>query len=237
MRSNLGRQGHVRDTTEFRQRCLGTRTASPVPEGGVLEDGLRQADALAAGDADRGSTALGQRRRAGGLKRASSLCLGLPLGVLVAGVWVADALAPGQAWLAIAAFAGVSGVIARTGSRVDALLVKQVIEEHRMHRMKSAWFAIAGLAVVLTLAGGTVRAADLPDFTELVEKHAASVVNISTERTGGAAVAAPGRIRRVLPAIFSRAKLAPTKCSTAITGLWFHHQRRRVHSHQQSRRR
>ena len=51
-----------------------------------------------------------------------------------------------------------------------------------MHRMKSAWFAIAGLAVVLTLAGGTVRAADLPDFTELVEKHAASVVNISTER-------------------------------------------------------
>ena len=61
-----------------------------------------------------------------GLKRASSLCLGLPLGVLVAGVWVADALAPGQAWLAIAAFAGVSGVIARAGSRVDALLVKQV---------------------------------------------------------------------------------------------------------------
>ena len=39
VRSNLGRQGHVRDATEFRQRCPGTRTASPVPEGGVLEYG------------------------------------------------------------------------------------------------------------------------------------------------------------------------------------------------------
>ena len=61
-----------------------------------------------------------------GLSLASSLCLGLPLGVLVAGVWVADALVPGQGWLAIPVFVGVSGAIARAGSRVDTLLVRQV---------------------------------------------------------------------------------------------------------------
>lgn len=60
-----------------------------------------------------------------GLRRAAGLCLGLPLGVLVVGAWVADALVPGQAWLALPVFAAVSGAVARAGSRVDALLVKQ----------------------------------------------------------------------------------------------------------------
>ena len=61
------------------------------------------------------------------LNRASAVCLGLPLAVLVAGVWLAEALAPGQAWLAIPAFAGVSGAVARSGSRVDALLLEEVL--------------------------------------------------------------------------------------------------------------
>ena len=68
------------------------------------------------------STAVSGRR----LTLALSLCLGLPLGVLVVGVWVTDVLVPGQAWLAIPVFVGVSGVIVRAGSRVDALLVRQL---------------------------------------------------------------------------------------------------------------
>ncbi len=44
--------------------------------------------------------------------------------------------------------------------------------------MTRTWVAIMGL----TLAGGAARAADLPDFTGLVEAHSAAVVNISTER-------------------------------------------------------
>ena len=44
--------------------------------------------------------------------------------------------------------------------------------------MKTAWTVFAGLV----LAGSTAQAADLPDFTGLVEAHSASVVNIRTER-------------------------------------------------------
>lgn len=44
--------------------------------------------------------------------------------------------------------------------------------------MKVAWAGV----LVLALAATTGLAADLPDFTELVEDHSASVVNISTER-------------------------------------------------------
>ena len=61
-----------------------------------------------------------------GLNLAAGMCLGLPLVVLVAGAWLADALAPGQAWLAMLLFAGTSGAVARMGSRVDTLLLEQV---------------------------------------------------------------------------------------------------------------
>ena len=44
--------------------------------------------------------------------------------------------------------------------------------------MKLAW----ALFAVLALGGAGALAAELPDFTELVEAHSASVVNISTER-------------------------------------------------------
>ena len=44
--------------------------------------------------------------------------------------------------------------------------------------MKVAWVVLP----VLACAGANSLAAQLPDFTELVEAHAASVVNISTER-------------------------------------------------------
>ena len=44
--------------------------------------------------------------------------------------------------------------------------------------MRAAWMAMAGLA----LGGNAALAADLPDFTELVQAHSASVVNISSER-------------------------------------------------------
>lgn len=46
--------------------------------------------------------------------------------------------------------------------------------------MKRTWVAIAGL----TFAGATAHGADLPDFTELVAAHSASVVNISAESRG-----------------------------------------------------
>ncbi|MDE0062709.1 MAG: Do family serine endopeptidase [Gammaproteobacteria bacterium] len=44
--------------------------------------------------------------------------------------------------------------------------------------MKAPWVVILGVA----LAGTVARAAELPDFTGLVEAHSASVVNISSER-------------------------------------------------------
>ena len=44
--------------------------------------------------------------------------------------------------------------------------------------MKPSWVVILGLA----LSGTTAQASELPDFTELVEAHSGSVVNISTER-------------------------------------------------------
>ncbi len=44
--------------------------------------------------------------------------------------------------------------------------------------MKTTWTAW----VVLMLAGTVAQAAELPDFTELVDAHSASVVNISSER-------------------------------------------------------
>jgi len=48
--------------------------------------------------------------------------------------------------------------------------------------MKPPLFVVLVLAPALTLAGSGAWAADLPDFTGLVEAHSASVVNISTER-------------------------------------------------------
>ncbi len=44
--------------------------------------------------------------------------------------------------------------------------------------MKSLWTLCLGLM----LAGSAAQAMELPDFTELVEKHSASIVNISSER-------------------------------------------------------
>ena len=62
--------------------------------------------------------------------------------------------------------------------------------------MKTAWVAMVGLA----LGGAPVPAADLPDFTGLVEAHSASVVNVSTERR----VQQPSRRPEELDDLFRR---------------------------------
>ena len=62
--------------------------------------------------------------------------------------------------------------------------------------MKTAWVAMVGLA----LGGTLVLAADLPDFTGLVEAHSASVVNVSTERR----VQQPSRRPEELDDLFRR---------------------------------
>ena len=61
-----------------------------------------------------------------GLKRAASLCFGLPLAVLVAFACVAHYWAPAQAWLAIAGFVAVSGALAIAGPRLNAWLARYV---------------------------------------------------------------------------------------------------------------
>lgn len=58
------------------------------------------------------------------VRRVSFFCLGLPLVMLIAGVWLAELLAPGQAWLVLPAFAGVSAAVAGAGSRVEAWLIE-----------------------------------------------------------------------------------------------------------------
>ena len=61
----------------------------------------------------------------GNLNLASGICLGIPIAVLVAGGWLADTLAAGQAWWAILLFLVACGAVARVGSRVDAWLLKE----------------------------------------------------------------------------------------------------------------
>ena len=55
---------------------------------------------------------------------ASSICLGLPLAVLIAGAWLVAALPAGQAWWPLLGFAAVSAVLARRGSLVDEWLLR-----------------------------------------------------------------------------------------------------------------
>ena len=58
------------------------------------------------------------------LNLASGICLGIPLAALVAGGWLADTLAAGQAWWAVLLFPGASAGVVRLGPRVDAWLME-----------------------------------------------------------------------------------------------------------------
>lgn len=44
-------------------------------------------------------------------------CFGLPLAVLLAGAWLAHAIVPGHAWLALAGLAGAAGLNVLAGCR------------------------------------------------------------------------------------------------------------------------
>ena len=51
------------------------------------------------------------------LARPALLCFGLPLAALLAGAWLAEAFAPGHAWLGLSGMAAVAGLIALAGCR------------------------------------------------------------------------------------------------------------------------